>query len=173
MQTILGSGGAVGVELAKVLPTYTDQIRLVSRNPSKVNQNDQLISADLLDEHAVNDAVRGSEVVYLTAGLKYNLKIWQECWPKIVDNVITACSSNQSKLVFFDNVYMYHPSAMGNMTEQSTVDPQTKKGKVRAVVAQKIMDAASSGSLDALIARSADFYGPFYQRCQFANRNST
>jgi len=33
MQTILGAGGAIGVELAKALPKYTSKIRLVSRNP--------------------------------------------------------------------------------------------------------------------------------------------
>ncbi|MCB0684622.1 MAG: hypothetical protein KDC32_27455, partial [Saprospiraceae bacterium] len=31
MQTILGAGGAIGIELAKALPQYTDRIRLVSR----------------------------------------------------------------------------------------------------------------------------------------------
>ena len=30
MQTILGSGGAIGIELAKSLKDYTDDIRLMS-----------------------------------------------------------------------------------------------------------------------------------------------
>jgi len=37
MQTILGSGGAIGIELAKALTAYTLDIKLVSRNPKKVN----------------------------------------------------------------------------------------------------------------------------------------
>jgi pyruvate/2-oxoglutarate dehydrogenase complex dihydrolipoamide dehydrogenase (E3) component len=41
-QTILGSGGAIGIELAKVLKTYTGDIRLVSRNPRKVNDEDEI-----------------------------------------------------------------------------------------------------------------------------------
>ncbi len=32
MQTILGSGGAIGMELVKALTRYTTHIRLVSRN---------------------------------------------------------------------------------------------------------------------------------------------
>ena len=36
MQTILGSGGAIGVQLAKELTKYTNEIRLVSRNPLAV-----------------------------------------------------------------------------------------------------------------------------------------
>ena len=42
MQTILGSGGAIGISLAKELMNYTNQIRLVSRNPKKVNETDEL-----------------------------------------------------------------------------------------------------------------------------------
>ena len=63
MQTILGSGGAIGVELAKNLLTYTNHIRLVSRNPEKVNENDQLFSADLTQKDHTYKAVKGSEVV--------------------------------------------------------------------------------------------------------------
>ena len=36
MQTILGSTGVIGNELAKALPQYTNKIRLVSRNPKKL-----------------------------------------------------------------------------------------------------------------------------------------
>lgn len=37
-QTILGAGGAIGVELAKALSVFTSDIRLVGRNPKKVNR---------------------------------------------------------------------------------------------------------------------------------------
>lgn len=46
-QTILGAGGAIGIELAKALTAYTTDIRLVGRNPKKVNTTDQLFQADL------------------------------------------------------------------------------------------------------------------------------
>ncbi|MGK2926983.1 MAG: hypothetical protein ACSLE2_15320 [Lysobacterales bacterium] len=31
MQTILGAGGAIGLEMAGILPDHTDRVRLVSR----------------------------------------------------------------------------------------------------------------------------------------------
>ena len=160
MQTILGSGGAIGTELARVLPEYTGTIRLVSRNPSRVNSGDLLMVADLTNQEAVDQAVAGSAVVYLTVGLTYNTKIWKKSWPLIVDNVIEACKRHGSKLVFFDNVYMYHPDAVGRMTEESLVDPVSAKGRVRAKIADKILNSSREGSIKALIARSADFYGP-------------
>jgi len=103
MQTILGAGGAIGDELAKNLLSYTNKIRLVSRSPKKVNETDEVFRADLFDEKQVSDAVRGSEVAYLVAGLKYDLKAWQELWPKIMSNVIQACKENNPRLVFFQS----------------------------------------------------------------------
>jgi nucleoside-diphosphate-sugar epimerase len=160
MQTILGSGGSVGNELAKVLPRYTDEIRLVSRNPKAVNPNDELISCDLTDKQKLVEAVKGSEVAYLLAGLKYELKTWQELWPKIMQNAIEACKANNTKLVFFDNIYMYDPACIPFMTEDCPVNPCSKKGKIRARIAQMLMDEVKKGNLKAVIARSADFYGP-------------
>ena len=74
MQTILGSGGSIGGELARNLKEYTSDIRLVSRNPQKVNESDELMAVDLLDASNINEAVKGSTIVYVTIGFKYNLR---------------------------------------------------------------------------------------------------
>src|SRR5579863_812205 len=112
MQTILGANGAIGIELAKALKTYTDKIRLVSRNPKKVNESDELFAADLTDADQVDKAIAGSEVVYLTIGFEYTLKVWQKNWPKLMSDTLASCKKYKSKLVFFDNVYMYDKSAI-------------------------------------------------------------
>ncbi len=158
MQTILGSGGAIGSELAKILPRYTDKVRLVSRNPKAVNSTDELFKADITDAAQVENAVRNSEVVYLTAGLQYNIKVWQETWSKIMTNTINACEKNNCKLVFFDNVYSYG-KVDGWMKESTPLNPSSKKGEVRAKIAGQLMDEVKKGNLKALIARAADFYG--------------
>jgi nucleoside-diphosphate-sugar epimerase len=159
MQTILGSSGVIGTELAKSLTLYTDKIRLVSRNPKRVNPTDQLVTADLTNYIEVLTAVEGPDVVYLTAGLQYKINVWQTQWPLIMKNVIEACKTHKAKLVFFDNVYSYG-LVKGWMKEDTLVNPTSKKGEVRAQIAQMIMSEVEKGHLDALIARSADFYGP-------------
>ena len=169
MQTILGSGGAIGVELAKALKTYTNEIRLVSRNPKKVNDTDELMAADLLNTDDVRRAVEGSEIVYVTVGFPYNTKVWQASWPKFMSDVIAACKEFNSKLVFFDNIYMYDPKYLNRMTEETPINPPSKKGKVRAEVAQMIMSEVKAGTLTALIARSADFYGPGIKNSSMMN----
>ncbi len=159
MQTILGAGGAVANELAKELKKYTGKVRLVSRNPKKVNEDDETFAANLLDKQSVNDAVAGSDVVYLTAGLEYNIKVWQRDWPVIMQNTVDACIAHNAKLVFFDNIYMYAPEEISHMTEESRVAPATKKGKVRAELIKMIFDAIKNRKLTAMVTRSADFYG--------------
>ena len=59
MQTILGANGTIGSVLASELRSYTDKIRLVSRNPRKVNDSDELFPADLSVHGAVDIAVAG------------------------------------------------------------------------------------------------------------------
>jgi len=164
MQTILGSGGIIAIELAKALTAYTNNIRLVSRNPKKVNENDMLMQADLLNKNAIYNAIKGSSVVYVTIGFPYSTKIWKENWPTFIRYVIKSCETYSCKLVFFDNIYMYDANYLNGMTEETPINPPSKKGKVRAEIADMIMDAVEKGRLTALIARCADYYGPGIER---------
>ena len=157
-QTILGSGGIIGNELAKVLDEYTDCVRLASRNPKSVLGKEELVHTDLLDIKQTLDAIKGSSVVYLTVGLRYDTKVWQKEWPIIMKNVIQGCKEHKVKLVFLDNVYMYG-KVDGVMDENTSYNPCSKKGKVRAFIAKMLEDAVLDGDFDAIIARSADFYG--------------
>jgi nucleoside-diphosphate-sugar epimerase len=139
---------------------YTDRIRLVSRNPRKVNPTDELFQADLTMPGVADESIAGSEVVYLVVGLEYRLNVWEETWPKLMKSVIDACVRHNARLVFFDNVYMYGLDEIGHMTENSTINPPSRKGAVRKLISQMLMDEVKAGRLMALIARSADFYGP-------------
>lgn len=164
MQTILGGNGTIGSVLAKELTAYTGKIRIVGRKPVPVNETDEVFIADVTDKNQLDAAINGSEVVYLLIGFEYTAKAWQEKWYPLMRNTIDACKENNSRLVFFDNVYMYDKNYLGNMTEETPVNPPSKKGKVRADIAKMLMDEAQSGGIQALIARSADFYGPGNER---------
>jgi nucleoside-diphosphate-sugar epimerase len=164
MQTILGANGTIGLILAKELMNYTDKVRLVSRNPKKVNATDELIPADLTESGQLDRAVAGSDVVYLVVGLEYKLKVWEDKWPKLMRATIDACIRHNARLVFFDNVYMYDIREIGNMTEASALNPPSRKGAVRKQISEMLLDEVKAGRLLAIIARSADFYGPDNER---------
>jgi hypothetical protein len=142
MQTILGSGGSIGIELAKTLQSYTKDIRLVSRNPKKVNETDHLFAADLSDKEQIFRSIEGSEICYVTIGFDYKTKVWQEKWPPFIQGVIDSCAAHHTKLVFFDNVY-----ALDRM----------------------ILEAVEKGKIDAIIARAPDFFGPIKEKSMLLN----
>ncbi len=160
MQTIIGSGGTIGLPLAKELKKYTNDIRLVSRHPKKVNESDDLFPMDVSDFKLLDKAIEGSDIVYITIGFDYNLKVWQTSWVPFMQAVISGCKKHHSKLVFFDNVYLYAKSAIPYMTENSLIQPPSKKGEVRKQLHEMLMAEAAQNTLSVVIARSADFYGP-------------
>jgi nucleoside-diphosphate-sugar epimerase len=167
MQTILGAGGGAGTEITRELSNYTKDIRVVSRNPKKVNETDQLIKADLTDPAQLDKAVEGSEIVYVTIAFPYSIKVWRELWPKFMRNLIETCSKYKSRIVFIDNVYMYDPKFLSDMTEETPINPISEKGKVRTEVARMIIDAVEKNKVEAIIARAPDFYGPGLKNTMF------
>ncbi len=160
MHTILGSNGAVGTALAKALNAYTESLRLVSRAPRRVNPGDELMSLNLFDPAAVMKAVEGSDVVYVTIGFPGQGRLWSSNWLSFIQNVLASARENAARVVFFDNVLLYDPDHLGDMTESTPVRPITRKAATRARVAEIVMEAATSESPRTLIARSADLIAP-------------
>jgi nucleoside-diphosphate-sugar epimerase len=158
IHTVLGAGGAVADALTRELLLRQLPVRLVSRHPAP-RTDVACMAADLTDPAQALRAVTGSAVVYLCVGLPYDFRIWRRDWPRIINNTIEACSQTQAKLIFFDNVYMYGRTE-GPMTEETPYDPSSRKGDLRARLATQIMSEVRKGNITAIIARSADFYGP-------------
>ena len=159
MIAILGSGGAISDELVKELIARGEPVRLVSRNPKMVPGAAEAVAADLSIFGGALNAVAGCRIAFLLVGLPYSLRIWRELWPRIMRNVIEAAKRSHARLVFFDNVYMYG-KVDGAMTEETPCRPCSKKGEVRAEIATMLLNEIQAGNLTAMIARSADFYGP-------------
>src|SRR6476620_2910573 len=159
MVAILGARGAIGRALIKLLSTKNQPFRLVGRNPKPTSGATETLTADLTDKDQTIRAVAGSSVVHLLVGLKYDHNVWQEVWPRIMSNTIEACKRARAKLLFFDNVYMYG-KVSSPMTEETPFNPCSKKGEIRAKIATTLINESKSVSLVAMIARSADFYGP-------------
>lgn len=157
--TILGAGGVIARELTNALQAQGAHVRLASRRVQSAPAGTEHMLADLLDAGAVDRAVAGSDVVHLVAGLRYDTAVWQSEWPRVMAHAIEACLRHGARLAFFDNVYAYG-QVDGPMTEDTPFNPCSRKGEVRAAIAATLLDAMRHRGLTALIARSADFYGP-------------
>lgn len=160
MQTILGANGIIGEELARELrENYSEKIRVVGRNPEKINADDLLFKADLLDPNQVNLALKGSSIAYLTVGLAYDSTVWLRDWVLVMKNVIEACKSNNCKLVYFDNTYAY-PQDESIQTEKTPMSSQGKKGTGKRLAAELLLEAINNKEIEAVICRAPEFYGP-------------
>lgn len=160
MQTILGAKGQIAEELARELKRkYTSDIRLVSRNPQVINSTDTLFPADLTDAVKAEEAVKGSEIAYLTVGFPADTALWEAQFPVIMKNVIAACQKHDTKLVFFDNTYMY-PQNGEILTEETRFAPVGRKGEVRSAIAKMLLSEIEAERIEAAICRAPEFYGP-------------
>ncbi|HCX84729.1 MAG TPA: NAD-dependent epimerase [Micrococcales bacterium] len=160
MQTVLGANGQIADELVRELHrAYTRDIRLVSRNPRPIHPSDELVPADLMDAEATSAAVAGSDVVYLTVGLPMDSALWEDRFPTMLAHTIAACRTHGSRLVFFDNTYMY-PRTAAPQTEETAFEPVGRKASVRAHLATMLLTEMAAGTIEAVICRAPEFYGP-------------
>lgn len=158
--TVLGASGNVGKLLVPYLSSKGYQVKAVGRTAPKFSEAGVTnIAVDYDSQEELTASCKDSEAVYILIGLEYKSSIWQSEWPSLTERIIAACKANQSKLVFFDNVYSYGLTP-GKMTEDSALNAATKKGEVRKIMVSMLLDALNSGDVKVVIAKSADFYGP-------------
>lgn len=160
MQTILGASGQIAQELARELKrSYTDDLRLVSRSPRKVNASDVTVAANLLDAEQTREAVKGSSIVYFAAGLPTNSALWEQQFPTMLKNALDATRAAGARFVYFDNTYMY-PQNGDPQTEATRFAPRGRKGKVRAQMTSRVLEEMERGAIQVVIGRAPEFYGP-------------
>jgi nucleoside-diphosphate-sugar epimerase len=158
MHTILGAGGPIANALQKILIENGKKVNLVSRRPISTVEDTTWHKADLTNYSEFLAAAKISEVMYLCAGLIYDTQVWQQQWPVIINNAINVAKETGVRLIFFDNVYMYG-RVNGPMLETTPYNPCSKKGEIRAKIAEQLMAEAKLGNIRASIARAPDFYG--------------
>lgn len=160
MHTILGANGIIGEELAKELQAnYSGSIKLVGRNPKKVNVDDVLCKADLFNIEDVHNALKDTEIAYLTIGLTYTSEVWLRDWVIMMENVIAGCKKQNCKLVYFDNTYMY-PQDTAVQKEDTPMSSTGKKGVGKKLAAELLLKAIENNEIEAMICRAPEFYGP-------------
>src|SRR6266508_3549644 len=133
LHTVLGAGGTVSNQLLPILQENNQRVRVVSRK-KQPSAGAESFAADVTNYEQTLQAVTGSDIVYLVVGLTYDVRVWKQSWPKIITNVINACKVSGSRLIFFDNVYLYG-KVDGVMTEETLFSPISKKGEIRAAIA--------------------------------------
>lgn len=149
-----GTGGAIVRELvARDLPVHS-----VTRTPDPAGASSvENVGADLTDPEQTRRAVDGAAVVYHAANPPYHR--WVEQFPLMNRSILAATAAAGARLVLADNLYMHGPDA-GVMTEDSPQRASDKKGRLRAALAQQLLEAHRAGDGGVVIGRSSDYFGP-------------
>lgn len=161
-QAVLGATGDIGSLLLHELIDRNAGVKALTRHIPAAEQQLSGVeygTADAEDRDSLVAATKDVDIVYSTVAVPYGTEAWQKSWPVITQNLIAAAQANDFKLVFLDNVYMYGKPD-GPMTEDSPIQPASKKGEVRAQIADMLIRAMDNEQINATIGRSADFYGP-------------
>jgi nucleoside-diphosphate-sugar epimerase len=158
LHVIFGTG-PVGMTLADELLTRGKRVRLVNRSgKGEVAPGVELVGGDALQSEVVRDLTHGAAVVYHAANVAYHDQV--AVMPRMQQSILTGVAASGAKLVVMDTLYMYGPTHGQAMTEDTPYAATTRKGRMRAQLAQAYINAHRAGTVEVTLGRAADFYGP-------------
>lgn len=157
MHLILGTG-PLGRSVMKELQRRREPFRIVnSSGRHSWTEHQSVERVDLLDANQAKLAISGASVVYHCAQPPYHR--WNSLFERMQENIIEAAKATNAKLVAAENMYMYG-DVDGEIHEGLPYIATTKKGRIRAKLAERLLDLHRRGDLQVVIGRGSDFFGP-------------
>jgi nucleoside-diphosphate-sugar epimerase len=154
---VLGATGGAGGALVRELAGRGDRVRAVSRKPAAdLPEGAERLAADAADPGQARTACEGATVVYHCVQPPYHR--WAAEFPRLTASIADAAAGAGARLVYADNLYAYGP-VDGPITEDLPALATTRKGRVRRQMAERLLAAHRSGTLQVAIGRSSDYYG--------------
>ncbi len=156
---VIFGAGQIGVPLAKELMARGCRVRMVRRvggAPAGV----ELRTGDAGDATFAAEAAAGAAAVYHCMNPAYDAALWARELPRLASSLVAAAGRANARLVVLDNLYMLGDTHGVPMNEATPVNPCSRKGEIRARVAEQFFDAHRRGDAKVVSGRAADFYGP-------------
>ncbi|GAA2064362.1 SDR family oxidoreductase [Streptomyces albiaxialis] len=159
IHAVLGAGPA-GRTLAATLVARGHRVRTVDRGTGGAPSvpGTEHVVADLSDTAAARGALDGAAVAYHCVNVAYHLQT--EAMPGIQEAVLEGAAAAGARLVVLDTLYPYGPTGGAVMTEDTPWNATTRKGRMRAALDERYLEAHRSGRVPVSLGRAADFYGP-------------
>ena len=157
---VLFGGGQVGRPLARILLGRGKRVRIVKRSGSGLPEGVELVRGDAADLNFCVEAARGASTMYHCMNPPYYARVWAELLPRYMNNLIVAAGRSGARLVVLDNVYMLGRPEGKPLNEDAPVRPCSRKGEIRARVAERMWEAHRRGDVRATTGRASDYYGP-------------
>jgi nucleoside-diphosphate-sugar epimerase len=157
LHVVFGTG-PLGSAVAQELHVRGLRVRAINRSgKADLPAGIEVVASDAYDPAQVRAVTSGATVVYQCAQPGYTE--WQEKFPPLQRAILKGTAANGAKLIVGENLYMYG-EVNGLIHEDLPYLAKTRKGRVRAAMAQEILDWHRTGEIRAAIGRASDFYGP-------------
>ncbi|MBI5889633.1 MAG: NAD-dependent epimerase/dehydratase family protein [Nitrosomonadales bacterium] len=157
---VIFGAGQVGAPLAQALLKKGKRVRVVRRGAGVVAAGAELMQGDAGDARFCQAACAGAAVVYHCMNPAYSTNLWSTLLPRYMGNLISAAGGIGARLVVLDNLYMLGRTGGRPMNEDTRPNPCSRKGEIRALVAERLFEMQRQGNVRAVCGRAADFYGP-------------
>jgi nucleoside-diphosphate-sugar epimerase len=168
---VVFGAGQVGLVLARQLAAAGKAVRLVRRSGAPLDlPGVELVRADAGDPAAAAEAARGAAALYHCMNPAYSTRVWAEQLPRLQRSLVEAAGRAGARLVVLDNVYALGRPGGRKLSEATPLAPCSRKGEIRARLAEALGEAARRGDVRAVTGRASDFYGPGGVMTQFGGR---
>jgi nucleoside-diphosphate-sugar epimerase len=158
LHVVFGTG-AIGLALVDELQANGKRVRAVNRGgDADVPEGVEVVGGDATSDDFTKAASAGAGVVYFCVNPPYTR--WPEMFPPLQAAVMAGAESAGAKLVVMDNLYMYGPTNGRPLSEDLPYAATTRKGSVRAQMANDLMAAHEVGKLRVAVGRASDYFGP-------------
>jgi nucleoside-diphosphate-sugar epimerase len=158
LHVIFGTGPA-GCWTAHALREKGLSVRAVNRSgkrPGLMPPDVEIVAADASVPQQAIKAAEGAAAVYQALNPEYHE--WETYFPGLQAGALEAAKHTGTRFISIENLYMYDSSRPIN--EDSPIRPRSKKGELRARMADEVMEAHARGEVQAAALRSSDYYGP-------------
>ncbi len=151
--------GAIGLARMDALRRRGETVRLVNRSgAARVPDGVEVVGGNAADPQFTTAVTRGARVVYQTLNPPYSR--WSQEFPALQAGVLAAAQAAGARLVSMENVYLYGRPAGQPLTETRAHAAHTRKGKLRARMAEELMAAHHAGRVEVAAGRASDYFGP-------------
>jgi nucleoside-diphosphate-sugar epimerase len=152
--------GTIGAALIDQLVERELPVRAVNRTGrAAVPAGVEVVGGDASDPAFTTDVAQGAAAVYQVVNPGYHQ--WPQKFPPLQRAIVAAAQSSGARLVSFENVYMYGDTGGRPITEDLPYAATTRKGRVRAAMAQELAELQRKGAVQLATARASDYFGPW------------
>lgn len=160
-KNIVFGAGPLGLWVSYLLAEQGDQVTIVSRS-GKIQENlpakIESVAADASDPESVYEICKGAKTVFHCAMPPYTQ--WPAKFPPLTQGIVKGVTRAKANLIYADNLYGYGNTQGKPLREDLPYLATGPKGKVRADMAQRLLEAHERGDVKVAIGRGSDFYGP-------------